>query len=93
MEKHPKQSYLVQVTLTEQISSYYRVTDETLLNFSSTFLIYTQNLINNTKITSVGNVQYLEGGEGRCQYDEGTDYNSEDHIILSINAGFFREKL
>ena len=51
--------------------SYYRVTNETVLNLSSMFSIYTQNLINHTNVTSVGNVQYLEGGDGRCKYDEG----------------------
>ena len=40
------------------------VTDETVLKLSSMFSIYTQNLINHTNVTSVGIVQYLEGGEG-----------------------------
>ena len=54
--------------------SYYRVTNETVLNLSSMFSIYMPNLINRTNVTSVGKVYYLEGGggggEGRCKSEE-----------------------
>ena len=70
---HARKFYLVQVTLTEQTSAFILrwVTNETVLNLSSMFSIYTQNLINHTNVTSVGNVQNLEGRDGRCKYDEG----------------------
>ena len=70
---HARKCYLFQVTLTEQTSAFILrwVTNETVLNLSSMFSIYTQNLINHTNVTSVGNVQYLEGRDGRCKYDEG----------------------
>ena len=72
MEKQARKSYLVQVTLTEQTPAFIlRVTNETVLNVSSIFSIDTQNLINHTNVTSVGNVQYLEGGKGRCKSEEG----------------------
>ena len=42
-----------------------------MLKLSSMFSIYTQNLINHTNVTSVGNFQYLEGGRVGAKYDEG----------------------
>ena len=72
--------------------SYFRVTNETVLNLSSMFSIYMPNLINRTNVTSVGKVYYLEGGGGGGGRADAnlrriTDHNSKDHIIVPINGG------
>ena len=66
MEKRARKSYLVQVsTLTEQ-------TPASILQMPQMkpYNLHTK-LINHANVIFVGNVQYWEGGEDRCKFEEG----------------------